>query len=322
MALTPLTITTPMAKKTRIPCESPFPSAKQDITNVSYDDSTPQSSSPSYRLAYDDQDFLMRDELRPIRLQLELLKPELTQLEHNIQSTVVIFGSARIPDKVTAEKTLRDLQSRLIDDLDNVSLKQQVALARRIFEKSHYYDEARKLGQIITQEAKKLAHNLVVVTGGGGGIMEAANRGADDVGGKSIGLNIVLPSEQKPNPYITPDLCFQFHYFAIRKMHFLMRAIALVAFPGGFGTLDELFETLTLIQTKKVRKIPVILFGKRYWNNIINFDALVEEGVISRCDLELVDYAETAEQAWKLILASSTTNGDNHAAPPKTSQQL
>ncbi len=164
-----------MAKKTRIPCESPFPSAKQDVSNVSYDLGTPQSQSPSYRLAYDDQDFIMRDELRPVRLQLELLKPELAQLEHNIQSTVVIFGSARIPDKEEAEKTLRNYQSQLIDEPDDPNLKQQIAIARRIFAKSHYYDEARKLGQIITLEAKKLEHNLVVVTGGGGGIMEAAN---------------------------------------------------------------------------------------------------------------------------------------------------
>ena len=300
-----------MAKKTRIPCESPFPSAKQDVTNVSYDYGTPQTQSPSYRLAYDDPNFLMRDELRPVRLQLELLKPELAQLEHNIQSTVVVFGSARIPDKAKAKENQRTCQCRLSNDPDNPELKQQHAIAKRITEKSHYYDEARKLSQIITQEAKNMAHNLVVVTGGGGGIMEAANRGAADMGGKSIGLNIVLPSEQKPNPYITPDLCFQFHYFAIRKMHFLMRAIALVAFPGGFGTLDELFETLTLIQTQKVRRVPVILFGRHYWDKILNFHALVAEGVISQCDLELIDYAETAEQAWELILASyTTTNGD------------
>jgi uncharacterized protein (TIGR00730 family) len=304
-----------MAKKPRIPCESPFPSAKEDVTNVSYDYGTPQSKSPSYRLAYDDLDFIMRDELRPVRLQLELLKPELAQLEHNIQSTVVIFGSARIPDKQVAEKTLREREAVLSAAPDDADHQQQVAISRRIVEKCHYYDEARKLGQIITLEAKKLEHNLVVVTGGGGGIMEAANRGADDVGGKSIGLNIVLPFEQKPNLYITPELCFQFHYFAIRKMHFLMRAIALVAFPGGFGTLDELFETLTLIQTKKVRRVPVILFGRHYWNKIINFDAMVEEGVISYHELELIDYAESAEQAWKLILAGYSTNGDNHTDP-------
>jgi uncharacterized protein (TIGR00730 family) len=301
-----------MAKKTRIPCDSPFPSAKEEVIQVSYDYGSPQSHSPSYRLAYDDLDFIMRDELRPVRLQLELLKPELAQKEHNIQSTVVIFGSARIPEKQAAAQKLQDCEALLSVSPDDPELKRQAATVQRIAGKSSYYDEARKLGQLITLEAKKLAHGLVVVTGGGGGIMEAANRGAADVDGKSIGLNIVLPYEQKPNPYITPDLCFQFHYFAIRKMHFLMRAIAMVAFPGGFGTLDELFETLTLIQTQKVRRIPVILFGQQYWNNIINFEAMVDEGVINRCDYELINYAETAQQAWDLILASYTTNGDNH----------
>ncbi len=299
-----------MAKKTILPCESPFQSAEQDITNVTYTGDTPQSLSPSYRLAYDDQAFMMRDELRPVRLQLELLKPELAQLEHNIQSTVVIFGSARIPEPEEAAKKLQALEVQLIVSPDDLKLKEQVLITRRIVAKSHYYEEARQLGQLITQEARNLNHNLVVVTGGGGGIMEAANRGAADMHGKSIGLNIVLPSEQKPNPYITPDLCFQFHYFAIRKMHFLMRAMAMVAFPGGFGTLDELFETLTLIQTQKVRRVPVILFGRRYWDKIINFEALVEEGVISRCDRDLIAYAETAEQAWALILDSYTANGD------------
>lgn len=290
-----------MAKKTRIPCESPFPSAKEDVTNVSYDYGTPQSKSPSYRLAYDDLDFIMRDELRPVRLQLELLKPELAQLEHNIQSTVVIFGSARIPDKPAAEKTLREREAVLSAAPDDADHQQQVATARRIVEKCHYYDEARKLGQIITLEAKRLEHNLVVVTGGGGGIMEAANRGADDVGGKSIGLNIVLPFEQKPNRYITPELCFQFHYFAIRKMHFLMRAIALVAFPGGFGTLDELFEVITLVQTKKAKPVPIILFGTDYWKRLLNFDAMLEEGAISPQDLELVQYVDDPQAAWDAI---------------------
>ncbi|MGZ8163760.1 MAG: LOG family protein [Methylobacter sp.] len=300
-----------MAIKTQIPCESLFPTAKQDATHVSYDYGTLQSHSPSYRLAYDDFDFIMRDELRPVRLQLELLKPELTQLEHNIQSTVVIFGSARIPDYETAQQQLLIAEQGLETDPGDPELEHNVAIARSILNKSHYYDEARKLGELITLETKKLEHAVVVVTGGGPGIMEAANRGAADVGGKSMGLNIVLPGEQKPNPYITPELCFQFHYFAIRKMHFLMRAIALVAFPGGFGTLDELFETLTLIQTKKVRRVPVILFGKQYWDKIINFDALVEEGAITRCERELIQYAETAEWAWHIILESYTINNDD-----------
>ncbi|CAA9890744.1 conserved hypothetical protein [Candidatus Methylobacter favarea] len=298
-----------MAKKTLLPAESPFPSAKQDVINVSADLGTPQSLSPSYRLAYNDFDFMMRDELRPVRLQLELLKPELTQSEHGIQSTVVIFGSARIPEHEKAQKSLLNAEQALTANPGDPILENKAAVARRVLKKSRYYDEARKLGALITQQARKLQCSVTVVTGGGPGIMEAANRGAADVDGKSMGLNIVLPGEQKPNPYITPDLCFQFHYFAIRKMHFLMRAIALVAFPGGFGTLDELFETLTLIQTKKVRPVPVILVGQTYWDKIINFDAMVEEGVISPSDRQLLHYAESAEDIWRLILEDYSLNG-------------
>lgn len=291
-----------MAKKPQQSCPPLFPSAKQDAAQVCYDYDTPQSRSTSYRLAYDDFDFIMRDELRPVRLQLELLKPELAQLEHDIEATVVIFGSSRISDSQTAEQVLQCAEQALNDNQDNVELAKKVTIAKRLLAKSHYYDEARKLGTLITEGAKALNYNLVVVTGGGPGIMEAANRGAADVNGKSIGLNIVLPGEQKPNIYITPELCFQFHYFAIRKMHFLMRAIALIAFPGGFGTLDELFEALTLIQTNKIRRIPVILFGKSYWDSIIDFDILVSEGVITQCEQKIIQYAETAEQAWQLIL--------------------
>jgi uncharacterized protein (TIGR00730 family) len=302
-----------MAKKTLIPNESLFPTAKQDaVTSISYDYGTAQSHSPSYRLAYDDFDFIMRDELRPVRLQLELLKPELTQLEENIQATVVIFGSARVYDNEAALQAVHNAEEALDKNPSNPELENTVAIACRLLNKSRYYDEARKLGALITLGAKNIKPTLTVVTGGGPGIMEAANRGAADVGGKSMGLNIVLPGEQKPNPYITPELCFQFHYFAIRKMHFLMRAVALVAFPGGFGTMDELFEALTLIQTKKVRRIPVILFGEQYWNKLINFDMLVAEGVITQDDHNLIQYAETAEQAWRLILKSYTINGDNH----------
>ena len=300
-----------MAKTTLIPCESPFPSAKQDAASVTYDYGSSQSHSPSYRLAYDDFDFIMRDELRPVRLQLELLKPELVQLEENIKATVVIFGSARLPDHETALKNLHHAEQILYLNPHNPKCKKNVAIAHRILKKSNYYDEARKLGTLITLSEDDIKQSLTVVTGGGPGIMEAANRGAADAGGKSIGLNIVLPGEQKPNPYITPKLCFQFHYFAIRKMHFLIRAVALVAFPGGFGTLDELFEALTLIQTKKVRPIPVILFGEAYWSNLINFDLLVDEGVIAQCDRNLIQFAETAEQAWQLILESYTINEDN-----------
>lgn len=302
-----------MTKKTKILCESPFPSAKEDASHVLLDSDTAQTRSSSYRLAYDDFDFIMRDELRSVRLQLELLKPELAQAELGIKSTVVIFGSARIQGNDEAQQALLDAEQAWNEHPDELALAHNLAIARRIVTKSHYYDEARKLGALITSEAKKRKYPLLVVTGGGPGIMEAANRGAADVGGKSMGLNIVLPHEQTPNPYITPELCFQFHYFAIRKMHFLMRAIALVAFPGGFGTMDELFEALTLIQTKKVKRIPVILFGQLYWEKIINFDALVEEGAITACDRELIQYAETAEQAWHIILKGNGIINSNHS---------
>jgi uncharacterized protein (TIGR00730 family) len=302
-----------MTKKTKILCESPFPSAKEDAAHVLLDSDTVQTRSSSYRLAYDDFDFMMRDELRPVRLQLELLKPELAQAELGIKSTVVIFGSARIHGDDEAKQALANAEQAWNEHPDELELANKLSIARRILTKSHYYDEARKLGAIITSEAKKRKYPLLVVTGGGPGIMEAANRGAADVGGKSMGLNIVLPHEQRPNPYITPELCFQFHYFAIRKMHFLMRAIALVAFPGGFGTMDELFEALTLIQTKKVKRIPVILFGQLYWEKIINFDALVEEGAITPCDRELIQYAETAEQAWQLILKGNNSINNKHS---------
>jgi uncharacterized protein (TIGR00730 family) len=295
-----------MQRKPKLPCESPFHSAKQEAASIVYDYGSEQTTSPSYRLAYTDFDFMIREELRPVRLQLELLKPELTQKEHNIQATVVIFGSARIPDRIVAEKALAAAERYLANQPGDKAALTKVDTARLVMNKTRYYDQARRLGQLITE----FDQNIVVVTGGGPGIMEAANRGAADVKGKSIGLNIVLPGEQKPNPYITPELCFQFHYFAIRKMHFLMRAIALVAFPGGYGTLDELFETLTLIQTGKVRPVPVILFGREYWDKIINFDALVEDGAITACDRDLVQYAETAEEAWAIIL-NSYTNGNS-----------
>lgn len=299
-----------MAKKPKIPCDSPFTTAKQDATEYYYDYGTPQSRSPSYRLAYNDLDFLLRDELRPVRLQLELLKPELTQIEHNIQATVVVFGSARIQDPKQAKNNYLVARQALKAQPDDAELKAKLAVASLILAKSRYYEEARLLGSLITEESKKLEQPVVIVTGGGPGIMEAANRGAFDAKGNSIGLNIVLPGEQKPNPYITPELCFQFHYFAIRKMHFLMRAIALVAFPGGYGTMDELFEALTLIQTGKVRNVPIILFGKEYWDRIINFDALVEEGAITQCDRDIIQYAESADAAWSIIL-ESYTNGNS-----------
>jgi len=281
-----------------------FPSAKEDAGAAKLAPDRPQTRSPSYRLAYADRDFLLRDELRPVRLQLELLKPELLQQDNGIHSTIVIFGSTRIPDAETAARRLQKAEAAAAASASDPLLLRKVEIARRVFDKSHYYDEALALARIITAESQSDdSHQMVVITGGGPGLMEAANRGAHDAGGKSIGLNIVLPKEQCPNPYITPELSFQFHYFAIRKMHFLMRARALVAFPGGFGTLDELFETLTLIQTKKVKPVPVLLFGREYWQGIINFEQLVVEGTIDPEDLDLFQYVETAREAWNLIQA-------------------
>jgi uncharacterized protein (TIGR00730 family) len=261
-----------------------------------------QTRSPSYRLAYADIDFLRRPELRPVRLQLELLKAELSQQEQGIESTVVIFGSTRIPDPDVAGRQLREAKAAAGADPGDAALARAARVAERIAAKARYYDEAKRLAAMITEVSQSNGHrHYVVVTGGGPGVMEAANRGAAEAGGKSIGLGIVLPREEKPNAYVTPELSFQFHYFAIRKMHFVLRARALVAFPGGFGTLDELFETLTLIQTGKVERVPVLLFGRVYWDRIIDFDALVEEGTISPRDRELVTYVETAEEAWALI---------------------
>ncbi len=244
-----------------------FPSSGEDAQRAEQRAAqTPQTAAPAYRLAYTDTEFLYRPELRPVRLQLELLKPEILQQEAGIDGTVVIFGSARL------------------------------------HETSPYYHQARRLAEQITRHCQRDGRcGLTVVTGGGPGIMEAANRGAHDAGGKSIGLNIVLPFEQGPNPYVTPELCFQFHYFAIRKMHFLIRARAMVAFPGGFGTLDELFETLTLVQTQKIDPLPIVLVGRAFWERIVDFDAMVAEGVISADDLDLFHVVDTADDAWAIL---------------------
>lgn len=283
--------------------KSPFSSAHEAAIAARRFIDSPQCKSPSYRLAFQDPDFLLQDALRPVRLQLELLKPELILQEQHIESTVVIFGSSRIKDPENAQTRLVSAQTEYNRNRNDPILAKKVKVARRDLENSRYYDEARKLGNLISSNTGK--DKLVVITGGGPGIMEAANRGAHDAGIPSIGMNIVLPHEQAPNPYITPDLNFQFHYFAVRKMHLLMRAKSLVAFPGGFGTLDELFETLTLIQTRKVKPIPVLLFGQVFWERVINFNALVEEGTISADDLALFDYVETAEEAWELISSAS-----------------
>jgi len=279
-----------------------YPTSSEGITAASRKVETLQTESPSYRLSYADIDFLTREELRPVRLQLELLKPELLQQEHGVEATVVVFGGSRIPDEKEALRRLHQAEKAVAEAPEDRSRQQQVSIARRVLAKSHYYREARKLGTLISEICHvQSGCNLVVITGGGPGIMEAANRGAHDTGAKSVGLNIVLPHEQAPNQYISPELCFQFHYFSIRKMHFLMRAQALVAFPGGFGTLDELFETLTLIQTKKIKPLPVLLFGQKFWQELINFDFLVEEGVISRGDLDIFKFVETAEDAAGII---------------------
>ena len=263
---------------------------------------SPQLASASHRLAYADLDFLRRPELRPVRLQLELLKAELVQQEQGIESTVVIFGSTRIPEPELARARLRAAEDAAAAAPDDADLARRAAVARSILAKAKYYDEAQRLAAIITEVSQQNAHrHYVVVTGGGPGIMEAANRGAFDAGGRSLGLSIVLPREERPNRYVTPELSFQFHYFAVRKMHFVPRARALVVFPGGYGTLDELFETLTLIQTRKVHRVPVLLFGRDYWERVVDFDALVEEGTIDPPDRELIQFVETADAAWALI---------------------
>ncbi len=258
--------------------------------------------SPSYRRADQDIAFLERDELRPVRLQLELLKPELIQQEEGIESTIVVFGSARLVAPAEAKARLEKARAALAKKPKDRTRQRAVALARQQVKLAPYYDEAREFGRLVSSTCQIDGRcEYVVVTGGGPGIMEAANRGAADVGAKSVGLNITLPQEQRPNPYITPSLCFQFKYFAIRKMHFLLRAKALVAFPGGFGTLDELFETLTLTQTGKVSGLTIVLMGRAFWDALINWPALVEAGLIGEEDLRLFHYAETAQEAWDLI---------------------
>ncbi len=259
-------------------------------------------SSPSYRLVEEDTEFLARDELRPVRMQLELLKPEVFFSEQNIQSTIVVFGGTQIVEGPVAERRLRRAQEALEAFPNNPSLAREVEVAKRILAKTQYYDKAREFAHIVsTHSMSEPDHHYVIVTGGGPGIMEAANRGAYEAGAKSIGLNITLPTEQRPNPYITPGLCFQFHYFAMRKMHFLLRAQALVIFPGGFGTLDELLDALTLRQTDRMQEIPIILFGRDYWDRVVDFHFLADEGAIQDRHLELIQYTDDPKEAWELI---------------------
>ncbi|HEX8556065.1 MAG TPA: TIGR00730 family Rossman fold protein [Sphingomonas sp.] len=269
-----------------------FPNASQDAESAKGAIETPQTAHDAYRLAFQDMDFLLREDLRPVRFQLELLKAQLTLEEAKIASTFVFYGSARIPEPAKAQAML-----------DLATDEKGRAIAERLVAKSRYYDIARELARITSRLPRddRGMRQFVVCSGGGPSIMEAANRGAADVGAESIGLNIVLPHEQAPNPYVTPSLSLQFHYFALRKMHFLLHARALAAFPGGFGTFDELFELLTLIQTGKIKPIPVLLFGREFWERVIDFQALVDEGVVSEQDMAIFTYVETAEEAWDVV---------------------
>ena len=259
-------------------------------------------SSPSYRLAEEDVDFLRRDELRPVRMQLELLKVEMELERQRINSTIVVFGGTQVVERQFAAERLEKAKSALESSPEDRKLQRTVDRAERILAKSPYYDAAREFSALVSNRCQSDSRcDYVVITGGGPGIMEAANRGAFDMGAKSIGLNITLQEEQDPNQYITPGLCFQFHYFALRKMHFLMRAKALIVFPGGFGTLDELFDALTLRQTNRMQAIPIILFGREYWERVVDFQFLADEGVVADEHLDLVDYAQTPEEAWRII---------------------
>ena len=269
-----------------------FYKAEQEAGFVEANESsTPQTRSPAYKLAFRDTDFLLREELRPVRFQLELLKCEMLLDEANIGSTLVCYGSARIPSPEQA------------DELVANAAPERKAVAERLAANARYYEEARRLAHIASScnIVEKGMRQFVVCSGGGPSIMEAANRGAVEAGAETIGLNIVLPHEQAPNPYVTPRLAFQFHYFALRKMHFLLRAKAVAVFPGGFGTFDEFFELLTLIQTGKMKPIPILLFGRQFWERVVNFEALAEEGVINHADLNLFHWVESAEEAWTKV---------------------
>lgn len=259
-------------------------------------------SGDAYHLAYEDKAFMASDELRPIRLQLELLKPEQELQRQNIKSTVVVYGSARTISHEQAQSELNALEERYASGALNKQQAQQLAKAKSRLAQSRYYEIARRFSHLISKRFQaEHRRDFVVVTGGGPGIMEAANRGAFEAGARSIGLNITLPHEQSPNPYISPELAFNFHYFAIRKMHFLLRAKGLVVFPGGFGTLDELFEVLTLVQTGKMSRIPIVLVGLDYWQQVIDFDYLIESGVISTQDKHLLTYVNTAEEIMAVL---------------------
>jgi uncharacterized protein (TIGR00730 family) len=305
---------TPLSKKMRIPQPAHPDQRQQPLPwyRPKSSDEDPDApsrvgailASPSYRLAEQDLAFLERDETRGVRLQIEYLKPETLLQEHAIRDTVVVYGSTRIPEPAAARRSAEALRQALEADPGNTLLIHKLEVGERILAKSGYYEIAREFGRLVGSSCDNdgSRSKLVIMTGGGPGIMEAANRGAFDVGAKSVGLNINLPHEQYPNPYITPDLCLRFHYFALRKMHLLLRAKALVAFPGGFGTMDELFEVLTLVQTRKIKPVPIVLVGEEYWRRVFDVGFLAEEGVIDAEDRELFWFAETAQEIWDGIL--------------------
>lgn len=277
---------TPIAMPARL-----FPSAREEAPRANQPTAVPQTEHPAYRLAFQDDEFLLREELRPVRFQLELLKAEMALTEAGVTSTFVFYGSARIPSPEQSAGVLA-----------NAGTDAEKAVAERLAAKSCYYDVARALASLAARaDADAGEPQMTICSGGGPSMMEAANRGAWDVGAVSVGLNIILPHEQVPNPYVTPGLSFQFHYFALRKMHFLMRAKAVAVFPGGFGTFDELFELLTLVQTGKVAPLPILLFGRDFWNRVVNFQALAEEGVISADDIKLFHMVETADEGWQIV---------------------
>ncbi|MCU4651474.1 TIGR00730 family Rossman fold protein [Roseibacterium sp. SDUM158016] len=289
----------PHERATDLPWKTPKP-ASEDIDAPALVAAIVRA--PNYRPADRDVEFLNRSGNRGLRLQLDYSKAEMLLEEHGVAHSIVVFGSTRVPEPIAARCRVEDLERKLAEAPDDTELAGRLRVARRVLDKSRYYDVARDFGRIVGEAEGPCGNRLVVVTGGGPGIMEAANRGAYETGARTVGLNISLPHEQYPNPYLTPSLCFQFRYFAIRKLHFLLRARALVVFPGGFGTMDELFETLTLIQTRKVKPVPVVLVGEQYWRRAFDPDFLVEEGVIDPEDRDLFWYAETAQEIWDDIL--------------------
>ncbi len=272
--------------------QSIFPTAEEDAKLGNTPTAVPQTEHPAYRLAFQDADFLLREDLRPVRFQLELMKPEVLLAEADIHSTFVFYGSARIPSPEEAPALIAAAET-----------PERKAVAARLARNARYCDVARELAVMVSTFCKEGERCFTVCSGGGPSIMEAANRGAWESGAPSVGMNIVLPHEQVPNPYVTPGLSFQFHYFALRKMHFLMRAKAVAVFPGGFGTFDEFFELLTLVQTGKVAPLPILLYGREFWNRVVNFEALAEEGVIAPDDLKLFHFVETAEEGWAIVKA-------------------